>query len=58
MRFSPEVDQRESAFLSAASASYSYEEQPMALLEVDNLVKHFPVRGGLLNRVIKQRACG
>ena len=26
----------------------------MALLEVDNLVKHFPVRGGLLNRVIKR----
>ena len=26
----------------------------MPLLEVKNLVKHFPVRGGLLNRVIKQ----
>ena len=26
----------------------------MALLEVKNLVKHFPVRGGLLNRVIKR----
>lgn len=26
----------------------------MALLEVENLVKHFPIRGGLLNRVIKQ----
>ncbi len=26
----------------------------MALLEVENLVKHFPVRGGLMNRVIKQ----
>lgn len=26
----------------------------MALLEIKNLVKHFPVRGGLLNRVIKK----
>ena len=26
----------------------------MALLEVENLVKHFPVRGGFLNRVVKK----
>lgn len=26
----------------------------MALLEVHNLVKHFPIRGGLLNRVLKK----
>ena len=26
----------------------------MALVEVTNLVKHFPVRGGLLNRVLRQ----
>ncbi|MCG8449094.1 MAG: ATP-binding cassette domain-containing protein, partial [Pirellulales bacterium] len=26
----------------------------MPLLEVSNLVKYFPVRGGLLNRVIRQ----